>query len=111
MQITRRNASTKGASVAEIDRKKVRNEIIQAMLMGELSQGEALRKLRIEMFGINQQHYIQLVKVSRQTLSNIENDKGNYSVETINKVFKPFGLELGLVPVSKVLLKELFSTA
>ncbi|WP_395897829.1 helix-turn-helix domain-containing protein [Avibacterium sp. 20-126] len=90
-------------------RLNVKNEIIKALLLDEMTQGQALRKLRIEMLGVNQQQYMKMVKVSRQTLSNIENDKGNYSVETINQVFKPFGFELGLVPISKDLLTKMRS--
>lgn len=105
----RKNASKVGATISTTERNSVRNEIIKALLLGEMTQGQALRKLRIEMLGVNQQQYMKIVKVSRQTLSNIENDKGNYSVETINQVFKPFGFELGLVPISKALLSEIIS--
>ena len=101
----RKNASKTGATISTTERNNVRNEMIQALLSGEMTQGQALRKLRIEMLGVNQQQYMKMVQVSRQTLSNIENDKGNYSIETINQVFKPFGLELGLVPINKTLLK------
>lgn len=103
----RKNASKSGATISTTERNNVRNEIIKALLFGEMTQGQAIRKLRIEMLGINQQQYMKMVKVSRQTLSNIENDKGNYSVETINQVFKPFGLELGLIPINKILLEEI----
>lgn len=105
--ITRKNASKVGATISTTERNSARNEILKALLYGEMTQGQALRKLRIEMLGVNQQQYMKMVKVSRQTLSNIENDKGNYSVEIINQVFKPFGFELGLVPISKALLKDI----
>lgn len=105
--VVRKNASKAGATISTTERNNTRNGIIKALLFGEMTQGQALRKLRIEMLGVNQKQYMKMVKVSRQTLSNIENDKGNYSVETINQVFKPFGFELGLVPISKVLLREI----
>ncbi|POY47498.1 helix-turn-helix domain-containing protein [Avibacterium paragallinarum] len=107
VMITRKNVSKVGATISTTERNNVRNRIIKALLLGKMTQGQALRKLRIEMLGVNQQQYMKMVKVSRQTLSNIENDKGNYSVETINQVFKPFGFELGLVPISKELLTEI----
>jgi len=56
---------------------------------------------------LQQAAYADLVSVSRKTLSEIENDKGNYSVEIVNKAFKPFGLVVGLVPASKTLLASL----
>ncbi|HHH3454948.1 TPA: helix-turn-helix transcriptional regulator, partial [Klebsiella variicola subsp. variicola] len=73
-----------------------------------ISQGEALKKLRVEVLGLRQDEYARLVDVSRKTLSDVENDKGNYSAEIINKIYKPFGLETGLVPISKTLISSLF---
>ncbi|HIE9105982.1 TPA: helix-turn-helix transcriptional regulator [Klebsiella variicola subsp. variicola] len=77
-------------------------------MLGAISQGEALKKLRLEVLGLRQDEYARLVDVSRKTLSDVENDKGNYSAEIINKIYKPFGLETGLVPISKTLISSLF---
>ncbi|TON06760.1 XRE family transcriptional regulator, partial [Vibrio parahaemolyticus] len=44
---------------------------------------------------------------SRKTLSDIENDRGSYNTEILNKVFKPFGLKVGLLPSSLDALKSL----
>ncbi|EOM8404164.1 MULTISPECIES: helix-turn-helix transcriptional regulator [Klebsiella] len=77
-------------------------------MLGAISQGEALKKLRVEVLGLRQDEYARLVDVSRKTLSDVENDKGNYSAEIINKIYKPFGLETGLVPISKTLISSLF---
>lgn len=77
-------------------------------MLGAISQGEALKKLRVEVLGLRQDEYARLVDVSRKTLSDVENDKGNYSAEIINKIYKPFGLETGLVPMSKTLISSLF---
>ncbi|PJG85624.1 helix-turn-helix domain-containing protein [Conservatibacter flavescens] len=104
MTIQRKNASLKRPKINGLERKLIRENLIRLLLTGEISQGQALRRLRVEALGINQQDYLKLAKVSRQTLSNIENDKGNYSIDTINQVFKPMGLKLGLVPISKELM-------
>lgn len=88
-------------------RRQIRQQVITQLLLGELSQGQALQILRMEVLGIKQADYTQAVGVSRKTLSDIENDKGNYSVELLNLVFKPLGLEMGLVPIAKTFLKEL----
>lgn len=89
-----------------LERTSLRNAILAQLLKGELTQGQALKKLRVEVLGLNQERYTQLVKVSRLTLSEIENDKGNYSVATLNQVFRPMGLEVGIVPIAKELLRE-----
>ncbi|WP_050568342.1 helix-turn-helix transcriptional regulator [Dickeya chrysanthemi] len=85
--------------------------IIRRMMFGEISQGNALRELRLNVLGLRQEAYASLVGVSRKTLSEIENGKGNYTADIINKVFKPFGLKMGLIPVSPSLLAEILSTA
>lgn len=89
-----------------LERTTLRNAILAQLLKGELTQGQALKKLRVEVLGLNQERYTQLVKVSRLTLSEIENDKGNYSVATLNQVFRPMGLEVGILPIAKELLRE-----
>jgi DNA-binding XRE family transcriptional regulator len=79
-------------------------------LLGELTQGQALKNLRINILGLKQDVFARLVDVSRKTLSDIENDRGSYNTEILNKVFKPFGLKVGLIPSSpnflNALLKE-----
>lgn len=84
--------------------------IIRRMMFGEISQGNTLKELRLNVLGLRQEAYATLVGVSRKTLSEIENGKGNYTADIINKVFKPFGLKVGLMPVSSSLLAEILST-
>ncbi|PRW24037.1 helix-turn-helix domain protein [Enterobacter hormaechei] len=78
-------------------------------MLEKITQGEALKRLRVEVLGLKQDEYAKLVSVSRKTLSDVENNRGNYSADVINKIFKPFGLQTGLVPVSKSLIASLFS--
>ncbi|QPB41588.1 helix-turn-helix domain-containing protein [Rodentibacter haemolyticus] len=103
-------ARKKGQKAQPIERTKMRNAILKQLLQGKITQGQALRKLRVEVLGISQERYCQLVKVSRLTLSEIENDKGNYSVETLNQIFRPMGLEMGVIPIHKPLLSELLTS-
>lgn len=90
-----------------LDKIERRNEIILQMFNKELTQGQALKLLRVEVLGIDQLRFIKLVNLSRQTLSNLENDKGNYSIAIINQAFRPFGLELGIVPIVRDVLSEM----
>ncbi|WP_421848035.1 helix-turn-helix transcriptional regulator [Marinomonas sp.] len=85
------------------------NQIIKRLLLDEMTQGEALRELRVGVLGIRQDAYTKLCGVSRKTLSEIENDKGNYTAEIINKVFKPFEIKVGLVPTSSQLLAAILT--
>jgi len=77
------------------------------LLFSDITQGDALIQLRIQVLGINQEKYAKLVNVSRKKLSDIENNRGNPSVEVLNKVFKPFGLNVGLIPISSTVLKNM----
>lgn len=104
---SRQRVSKSSTAVSTQDRQAVMHGIIKQLLLDELTQGGALKKLRIEVLNLKQDAYAKLVAVSRKTLSDVENDKGNYTSDIINKLFKPFGLQVGLVPVSKQLLSTL----
>ena len=108
-EISRQRVSAGLKKVKTVDRQAVIHAIIHDIMLGAISQGEALKKLRVEVLGLRQDEYARLVDVSRKTLSDVENDKGNYSAEIINKIYKPFGLETGLVPISKTLISSLFN--
>jgi DNA-binding XRE family transcriptional regulator len=86
------------------------NQIIKRLLLNEISQGMALRELRVNVLGLRQEAYTELTGVSRKTLSEIENDKGNYTPEILNKVFAPFELKSSLVPTSSQLLIAILSS-
>ncbi|HHF7520826.1 TPA: helix-turn-helix transcriptional regulator [Klebsiella variicola] len=107
-EISRQRVSAGLKKVKTVDRQAVIHAIIHDIMLGAISQGEALKKLRVEVLGLRQDEYARLVDVSRKTLSDVENDKGNYSAEIINKIYKQFGLETGLVPISKTLISSLF---
>ncbi|HCI5736186.1 TPA: helix-turn-helix transcriptional regulator [Klebsiella variicola subsp. variicola] len=107
-EISRQRVSAGLKKVKTVDREAVIHAIIHDIMLGAISQGEALKKLRLEVLGLRQDEYARLVDVSRKTLSDVENDKGNYSAEIINKIYKPFSLETGLVPISKTLISSLF---
>lgn len=107
-EISRQRVSAGLKKVKTVDRQAVIHAIIHDIMLGAISQGEALKKLRVEVLGLRQDEYARLVDVSRKTLSDVENDKGNYSAEIINKIYKPFGLETRLVPISKTLISSLF---
>ena len=87
------------------DRKNFKVNILriyELLTDGEISQGQALKLLRTHVLNIKQTEFADLVKVSRKTISELENDKGNYTPEIINKAFKPFGLKMGLVLASSI---------
>lgn len=84
-------------------------QVSTMLLKQEITQGAALKELRLKGLGLKQEAYAKLVNVSRKTISDIENGKGNYSVEVINRTFKPFGLQVGIMPISARLLNEILA--
>ncbi|NKI74203.1 helix-turn-helix transcriptional regulator [Dickeya sp. CFBP 2040] len=108
--VSKTRASKNSRPLNASERQFAMQNIIRRMMIGEISQGNALKELRLTVLGLKQDAYANLVGVSRKTLSEIENDKGNYTADIINKVFKPFGLKMGLIPVSPSLLAEILAT-
>lgn len=84
--------------------------LLRQHLKGELSQGALLKQLRKDVLGLSQTRYAEMVGISRRTLTDIEQNKGGQTQSVINKVFKPFGLQMGLIPlqphIARYLLNE-----
>lgn len=83
------------------DLEKKRDTLILKMYRGEMTLGEFIRGIR-DLNGMTQAQFAKFTKLSRQTIINIEQDKGNYSLNTINRVLKMGGLKLGIAPPQKV---------
>ena len=47
---------------------------------------------------MSQEQYANFVGISRRTLADIELNKGSLSQSIMDKVLKPLGLQMGLVP-------------
>ena len=63
-----------------------------------ITLSEAIRRMR-KIVGMNQKDYAkQVVGISPRILMDIERGQGNPTVETLNKIGRPFGYEVGLVP-------------
>jgi len=103
----KQKVSKNSKAVSTSKRKTAINDIIKQLLIGELTQGQALKSLRVNILGLKQDVFAKLVDISRKTLSDIENDRGSYNTEVLNKVFKPFGLKVGLIPFSPSTLSSL----
>ena len=107
LSINRQRSSTNTAIKDTKLRKAVINSVITKLLFSEITQGDALIQLRIQVLGLNQEKYSKLVNVSRKKISDIENNRSNPSVDVLNKVFKPFGLNVGLIPSSPTVLQSI----
>ena len=75
------------------DTKASRIELFAAMERGELELREAIPKLR-RIMGLNQTRYAELAGVAPRVLMNFERGTGNPTLETLEKIGRPFGLRV-----------------
>lgn len=73
--------------------------IEQGLAQGTLQIGEAVRRLRVEVTGLHQSQFARMCKISVRTLVHIEHGEGNQTLKSLNAVFRPFGLRMGVVKV------------
>ena len=84
-------------------------KLLQDAIQDDFTHGKLLRKIRKEVLGFSQERYASLAGISRRTLSDVELDKESITLTTLNRVFKPLGLKLGLLPRQKHMMQELLS--
>ena len=69
----------------------------QGVETGDLTLGQAVRQMR-KIAGMNQKEYAQkIIGLSPRILAQIERDQGNPTLETLNKIGRPFGYKVGFV--------------
>lgn len=79
-----------------------KRELIEAIGNHELSLGEAVRRMR-EISGMSQKAYAErIIGITPRILAQTERDEGNPTVETLNKIGRPFGYTVGFVPRTRV---------
>ncbi|WP_047290086.1 MULTISPECIES: helix-turn-helix transcriptional regulator [Pseudomonas] len=73
------------------------DNIRQELAAGRLSIGDAVKRLRTEVTGLHQSQFARMCRISLRTLIHIEHGDGNPTLKSLNAVFKPFGLQMGVV--------------
>lgn len=77
-------------------RKQLLEDILQRQVSGEESLGTAIRRLRVEVTGLDQETFASMCALSTRALYQIEKDKGNPTLNTLDGILRKFGLRLGL---------------
>ncbi|QWT46787.1 helix-turn-helix transcriptional regulator [Azospira inquinata] len=85
-------------------------DLLHQLMTEKITEGQLLRHLRKKVLGLSQDQYAKLTGISRRTLSDLELGKGASSLKLLNGVFKPLGLQVGLLPRSSLLRRQLFET-
>ncbi|SEQ91028.1 hypothetical protein SAMN05216600_111164 [Pseudomonas cuatrocienegasensis] len=83
------------------DRETVLEDIRQQLADGSITFGEAIRRLRTQVTGLNQANFALMCKLSMRTLRLLEQDAANPTVDTLNSVFKLFGMQVGIVALRR----------
>ena len=79
----------------------MREKFTHDIEQGRLNLSEATTAMR-HVVGKTIPEYAKILKVSQRTLSDIENNAGNPTLNTLNKIAKPFGLRVGFIPEFKI---------
>lgn len=96
---------TRPKSLTPSEKEQLLIVLTAALIKGEISEGDLLKKLRSDYLGLSQEAYAKLVGISRRSLHEVESNRRELTVTTLNKVFSPLGFRVGLTPKSLHVLK------
>lgn len=87
----------KGTKKTTLSSREEKEQLFAELADGRLTIGQATKRMR-KIVGLTQTEYAEKVlKIYPRVLMDIEKDKGNPTVETLEKIAKPFGLSIGFV--------------
>ena len=98
---------TKTKATTTIDRFALKQRLVQQMLSGKTTLGQMGKALRTEGLQMSQTEVCKLTGLSRQVVSDIENDNGNPRLDNLRSYFKLLGLELAVLPRQRTELDSL----
>jgi DNA-binding phage protein len=82
-------------------RRALLNDIMLQFQLGNETLGTAIRRLRLEVTGFDQETFAGMCKMSTRALYQIEKDKGNPTLNTIDAILRKFGMRMGLTSAAK----------
>ncbi|MEX3774670.1 transcriptional regulator [Pseudomonas sp. MYb118] len=88
-------------SMTVAERAVLLDSIQEALNQGSLEIGEAVRRLRVEVTGMHQVQFAKMCRISVRTLVHIEHGEGNQTLKSLNAVFRPFGMKMGVVRIRR----------
>lgn len=97
----------KAKATTTIDRFALKQRLVQQMLSGSITLGQIGKALRTEGLQMSQTDVCKLTGLSRQVVSDIENDNGNPRLDNLRSYFKLLGLELAVLPRQRTELDSL----
>lgn len=87
-----------GARLTASERRGLLNEIAAMVAAGELRLGDAARVLRSSVLGMDRATFARAIKVAPRAIARLEDlPDANPTLETLKRVFAPFGGRIGLL--------------
>ena len=81
----------------QLQTREAKEKLFKSLATGEITIGEATRRMR-NIVGLTQKDYAEKVlKIYPRVLMEIEKDRGNPTLATLEKIASPFGLKIGFV--------------
>ena len=91
------------ANLSAEQRKDILAKLENELAHNLITLGEAVKQIRIQLYGMTQTQYAKFIKVSDKTLRDIEKGNTDPRVSVLNKVLAPGGFRLSARTVRREL--------
>lgn len=81
-------------SLTPEQRRAILAAVNEQLIAGELELGQAVYKIRSELYGMSQGQYAKFIGLSEKTLRDIEKGNTDPRLSVLNKVFAPAGMKI-----------------
>ncbi|MNJ56007.1 hypothetical protein D3C77_515340 [compost metagenome] len=78
-------------------RAQVIDDVQRGIADGTWELGAGVGHLRVTVANLQQAQFARMCKISLRTLIQIEQGEGNPTLKSMNAVYRPFGLQMGVV--------------
>ncbi|EKY4114216.1 TPA: helix-turn-helix domain-containing protein [Pseudomonas aeruginosa] len=83
------------------ERAQLVEEIVKRNAAGLDTIGTSIRRLRLEVTGLDQETFASMCKMSTKSLYELESGKSNPKLSTLEAVLRLFGVRMGMVMIGK----------
>ncbi|MFF7862426.1 MULTISPECIES: helix-turn-helix domain-containing protein [unclassified Pseudomonas] len=83
------------------ERAQLVEEIVKRNAAGLDPIGASIRRLRLEVTGLDQETFAAMCKISTKSLYELESGKSNPKLSTLDAVLRLFGIRMGMVMTAK----------
>jgi len=83
------------------ERAQLVEDIVKRNAAGLDSIGTSIRRLRLEVTGLDQETFAAMCKMSTKSLYELESGKSNPKLSTLDAVLRLFGVRIGMVMTAK----------